>query len=249
MFIAEELIHPIQLTEFFSAYFQKQPLALAQKAISFKNFINWFFIQEILDSGHSDCWLPHKGTLPIEAELNSGTLTIKQALEGYNIGRTVLIRHAEKAHPIYAALAKNFNQCFSKPIDIQLYCTPGNQEGFNWHYDVEDVFVIQTSGEKEFRLLENTVTPRPLNVKSDQAEYFKKERGQEISCWLKAGDCLYIPAGYWHKAKALTDSFHISIGVMYQHIDFENSILEEPEPPQQKYLEKRDLSTIPENQS
>lgn len=216
MYILEELVHPLSLSDFKDNYFGKEPFATPQKAVTFKNLINWLFLQDIFESGHKDCWLPHHGSLPKQPELSSGTLTIDQALEGYAQGRTVLVRHAEKAHPVYAALARNFHECFVKPVDVQLYCTPKQQEGFNWHYDVEDVFIIQTSGEKEFRLRKNTMVSLPLDARTSQAEIFKQEKSRsEICCWLKAGDWLYIPAGYWHKAKALSDSCHLSIGVMY----------------------------------
>ena len=45
-------------------------------------------------------------------------------------------------------------------------------------------------------------------------EFHKEKNKTEIHCWLKAGDWLYIPKGYWHKARALKDSFHLSVGVL-----------------------------------
>ena len=35
---------------------------------------------------------------------------------------------------------------FAAPVDVHLYCTPAGQPGFGWHYDAEDVFVLQTAG-------------------------------------------------------------------------------------------------------
>jgi 50S ribosomal protein L16 3-hydroxylase len=157
-----------------------------------------------------------KGQLPDNPNLCTGRLTTYEAKIGFSLGRTLLIRHAEQSHNAMAEIAAQFGTLFKKPIDIQLYATPKDTEGFDWHYDVEDVFVIQSSGEKEFRLLANTVTPRPLPMMTKKNIRFSMEKkSPEIRCWLKAGDWLYIPAGYWHKAKAITDSYHLSVGVLF----------------------------------
>lgn len=215
MSIIKQLLAPLTLEEFTEKYFHKEPHAAPFRAASMQNLISWYLLSEIFANGHDDCWLPAKGQLPPQKELNSGYLTINQALKGFQEGRTVLVRHSERAHPILAAIARDFYNVFGDPIDIQLYCTPAGQEGFDWHYDVEDVFVIQSSGEKEFRLKKNTVSTFPLNPKTSQKELFFKEMpSAETRCWLKPGDWLYIPAGYWHKAKALKDSCHLSVGVM-----------------------------------
>ncbi|XGC79981.1 JmjC domain-containing protein [Bdellovibrio bacteriovorus] len=215
MSIIETLLSPLSLEEFNKTYFDKEPFAAPFKAASMENLVSWYLLSEILQSGHNNCWLPHHGRLPAEPALSSGTLTYQQALKGFQEGRTVLVRHAEQAHPVMQNIARDFHNCFKAPIDIQLYCTPAGQEGFDWHYDVEQVFVIQTAGEKEFRLRKNTVSARPLSMKTSQKDdFFKEPPGPEIRCWLKAGDWLYIPAGYWHKAQALTNSCHMSVGVL-----------------------------------
>jgi ribosomal protein L16 Arg81 hydroxylase len=42
---------------------------------------------------------------------------------------------------------------------------------------------------------------------------FEKESSPLLRCDLIAGDWLYVPAGYWHVARADEDSLSISIGV------------------------------------
>lgn len=215
MSILEELILPLSFSNFTDQYLLKEnPYAAPDKAFFMKNLASWSLLKEILSTQHNDCWLPLEGKLPEEPALNTGILNIHQALSGFQNRRTLLIRHAENAHSVMSFIAKDFQSLFQCPIDIQIYCTPAQQEGFDWHYDLDDVFVIQTCGEKEFRLRRNTTTPRPLDRKLPQKDYFIQEPpAPELRCWLKAGDWLYIPAGYWHKARAITDSFHLSVGV------------------------------------
>ncbi|KHD87356.1 MAG: hypothetical protein OM95_14730 [Bdellovibrio sp. ArHS] len=215
MSILEQLLAPMTLSDFSTNHLYREPYAAPEKAAFLRKSLSWNTLDEILFTGHKNCWLPRQGQLPTDENLNTGQLTFSQARKGFIEGRTVLVRHAEQAHPVFAAIARDFYRLFKAPIDVQLYCTPEGQEGFDWHYDYEDVFVIQSHGEKEFRLRKNSVNPGASLRKESQAEDLRKETNRaEIRCYLKPGDWLYIPAGYWHKALALTDSYHISVGVL-----------------------------------
>lgn len=215
MTILEELIAPLTLQEFGAEYLFKKPYAAPFKAERFKDLITWQMLGEIFQARHNNCWLPDHGHLPEQSELKTGQLTLEQAKESFRQGRTVLVRKAERVHPALSPIARDFFNIFQVPVDIQLYGTPASQQGFDWHYDAEDVFVIQSVGEKEFFLRENTFTPRPFPQKLPKDLQYEKETStNQFRCLLKAGDWLYIPAGYWHKAIAHTESFHLSIGVM-----------------------------------
>lgn len=217
MEILKEIIGPNQLNSFLSNHLFRSPYAAPFSARKFAGLADWNLLNEIFKSQHNNCWLVSNGKLPDDATLNTGVLTAQQAEQSFHLGKTILIRHAEKAHPKLSKIAKEFHDAFHSPVDIQIYATPKEKEGFDWHYDIEDVFIIQTHGEKEFRLIPNTVTSRPLPVMTPRNCRFRLENKKtEIRCWLKAGDFLYIPAGYWHKAKAVMDSIHLSAGVLCQ---------------------------------
>lgn len=221
MKIIEELIEPYSLNEFTELYFCKTPFAAPFKASRFRSLLSWPLLESILSTGHGDCWLPQQGRLPEEKELSSGTLSLAQALLGFEAGRTILVRHAELVAPLLSDIAEDFRSSFQCPVDIQLYCTPAGGEGFDWHYDLEEVFVIQSVGEKEFRLKPNTLALRPLPNPLPKNLHFEWERSPiEFRCLLKPGDWLYIPSGYWHKARALTPSYHFSVGVMVDPSNF-----------------------------
>lgn len=215
MAILQQLISPMTLKEFSEKHLFRAPFASPFQASQFKDLISWPLLWEIFQTEHKDCWLPKHGQLPPDPALQTGKLTFDQARKGYEEGRTVLVRHAEKAHPVLAEIAADFHQIFLDPVDIQIYGTPPEEEGFDWHYDSEEVFVIQSHGEKEFRLRKNTVNPWPQHMRIPKNMEFEREKPTaEIRCHLKAGDWLYIPSGWWHKARAITHSFHMSVGVM-----------------------------------
>lgn len=129
-------------------------------------------------------------------------------------GWTIFVRHAERCHGPLAELADEFRRAFQSPIDIHFFCTPPATEGFGWHYDVEDVFILQTQGSKKYRLRKNTVNPWPLVETTPDDLSYEAERSLVMECVLKAGDWLYIPPGYWHAAQAEELSISLSVGVM-----------------------------------
>lgn len=58
------------------------------------------------------------------------------------------------------------------------------------------------------RLLYNTAQVDPINPDYKKFPKFKKTKG--LMCYLKPGEMLYIPPGWWHYVVSLTPSFSIS---------------------------------------
>lgn len=212
----EALLGPMPLQQFREKYFERELLAVPGAAREYRRLLTWERLAGIFTSGHRDCWLADRGRLASKG----GTLTLEEAQRGFATGQTVVVRHSERADSALGEIAADFQRLFQRPVDIQLYVTPPGQEGFDWHYDVEDVFVIQSSGAKEFYLRKNRVTPAPwpMIFPKTLAELDRECAGPEMRCLLQAGDWLYIPAGTWHKARAMASSFHLSVGVLTRDI-------------------------------
>ena len=129
-------------------------------------------------------------------------------------GYTLCIRHAERHHAGLATVAHDFAEELSAPIDIHIYCTPANSPGLSWHYDVEEVFILQTRGSKSWELRKNTVHPWPVLETIPQDMRHEREIMPVMRCELQPGDWLYIPSGYWHRTRAKEESISRSIGVL-----------------------------------
>src|SRR5690606_27098688 len=113
------------------------------------------------------------------------------------------------------SLAQDFAKYFQTDVDIQLYCTPEGHNAFGWHYDVEEVFIIQAKGSKLYTIRPNTIHPNPLVQSIPKNLNYEKETTElEIKVLLQEGDFLYIPSGWWHIAQTQSESMHISIGLM-----------------------------------
>jgi ribosomal protein L16 Arg81 hydroxylase len=129
-------------------------------------------------------------------------------------GYTLCIRHADRHDAALAQLAADFHQDFLAPIDVHVYCTPAGKPGFSWHYDAEDVFILQTEGKKDWWLRKNTVNPWPLVETIPPDMRYEREIMPALHCTLAAGDWLYIPAGYWHRTAASELSTSLSVGIL-----------------------------------
>ena len=127
-------------------------------------------------------------------------------------GDSVVLRAAERFDRSLATLARSLESDVGGSVAVQLYGTPAGSHSFGWHYDFEDVFIVQCEGEKEYLLRENTLNPRPRHDAMPRDMHFERETTPVIACTLLRGDWLYIPAGWWHVAFARTDSLSISAG-------------------------------------
>jgi 50S ribosomal protein L16 3-hydroxylase len=132
-------------------------------------------------------------------------------------GYTLVVRHAEKHYAPISELARSFEHDFAADVNVHLYVTPAGGQGFSWHYDAEDVFIVQTAGSKEYSLRKNTVQPWPLEETLPVDMKYAREIMPLLRSKLTAGDWLYIPCGYWHKADAAhstEEAISLAIGVM-----------------------------------
>jgi 50S ribosomal protein L16 3-hydroxylase len=211
--IVERLLGKISFLEFEKEYFGKNPYSAALTGHDYRGILSWHLLCNILEN-HSDCWIAKKGELLADMNIRGGRVTFADAIKSYKKGATILVRHSEMANSQLWNIGEDFQRFFKAPVDIQLYFTPAEAQGFDWHYDLEDVFIVQSVGMKEFRLRKNTVSEIPLDVSKMQNDFLNERGGSEIRCLLNAGDFLYIPAGWWHCAHAVTDSAHLSVGVL-----------------------------------
>lgn len=206
----EQLFRDFPLRQFLDEWFLRQPFSLPRGAMDLQALGTWQTVELILAQPDADVlvvkagsrWEGHCPPAP------------DQARRLFDEGYTILVRHAERCHPRLAELATAFEHEFCADIDIHVYCTPANQHGFGWHYDAEDVFILQTSGNKEYSLRKNTVNPWPVVEALPHDMRYEREIMPLSKCLLNAGDWLYIPHGYWHKAEAKDAAFSLAVGVM-----------------------------------
>jgi lysine-specific demethylase/histidyl-hydroxylase NO66 len=103
------------------------------------------------------------------------------------------------------------------PVQINAYLTPAQNQGFSAHYDTHDVFVLQLSGRKRWRVHAPVLTdPLPGQVWQDRRDAVAARAAEQpvLELELAPGDALYLPRGYLHSAVALGENcLHLTVGM------------------------------------
>lgn len=203
----ESLLGLDSKTQFVDRYFLQFPYVRVAGFQELDAF-GWGTLKGLYASRHVDLLITHSG-----APVSESPKTWHEMDALLQNGHTLRIRHAERQSAAYFQLALAFHRTFESPIDCHVYATAPDSIGLHWHYDAEDVFVLQIQGAKEWRLRKNTVNPWPLIDTLPGDMQFEVERSASMECLLNPGDWLYIPAGYWHATRAVSQSLSISVGV------------------------------------
>ncbi|HET8614307.1 MAG TPA: cupin domain-containing protein [Actinomycetales bacterium] len=132
-------------------------------------------------------------------------------------GATIVLQGLHRLWPPLIDFSQALTADLGHPVQVNAYVTPPQSRGFDDHYDVHDVFVLQVEGEKRWRVHE-PVHRAPLRDQpwTDHRATVEAAAGTEpvIDTVLRPGDCLYLPRGYLHAATALGGvSTHLTFGV------------------------------------
>jgi 50S ribosomal protein L16 3-hydroxylase len=205
----DQWLNPMKVSSFVRDYLRAQPYASPSSASCAMPIFGWGTLDQLLTRNPPDILVVSQGKL---LELPRPR-TLGEARDLLTSGVGLVIRHAEKLDAGVAGLAASVTQQLPGEVHVQLIVTPAGTYGFGWHYDDEDVFIVQTEGSKDYFFRNNTVDrERPPGAAPDFARF-----GDEVSpigtARLLAGDWLYIPARWWHAAKCIEDSLSISLGI------------------------------------
>ncbi len=133
-------------------------------------------------------------------------------LEHCQAGATLIIDRVHKLVPPLETFVADLRAEIGHPVQVNLYCSWPENQGFSRHYDTHDVFILQLDGLKEWKVFGETFK---YPLKADKSS--KREPPDEPPIahhLLQPGDVLYIPRGHWHEALAVDrPSLHLTLGV------------------------------------
>jgi lysine-specific demethylase/histidyl-hydroxylase NO66 len=132
-------------------------------------------------------------------------------------GSTLVLQALHRVWPPILDFCQKLAAEMGHPVQANAYVTPPQNQGFNAHYDVHDVFVLQIEGEKRWRIhrpvLASPLRDQPWNDRRADVEK-RAEEAPLMETLLKPGDCLYLPRGHLHAATALGGvSIHLTLGI------------------------------------
>ncbi|WP_392543564.1 cupin domain-containing protein [Oryzobacter telluris] len=140
-----------------------------------------------------------------------------KVLRQFAEGATIVLQALHRTWAPVARTARELAADLGHPVQVNAYVTPPQNRGFDDHYDVHDVLVVQVAGEKHWSV-RPPVIEAPLRTQpwTDRREDVARAAGAGpvIDAVLRPGDCLYLPRGWLHSATALGGvSTHLTFGV------------------------------------
>ncbi len=205
----EKLLGDTPVREFFERHLFLAPFSHRGGAAELAAAGDWETLGHVLSNPDSDVLVVREGKLSRERRPSN----TEQARELSAAGHTIVVRNAQRHDDRLATLAREFERDFLGAVNVHFYATPAGTHGFGWHYDAEDVFILQTGGRKDYWVRKNSVNPWPLLETMPPDLGFEREITPVLKCTLERGDWLYMPAGYWHRADTGEDSESLSLAV------------------------------------
>lgn len=140
-----------------------------------------------------------------------------KVLQQFADGASIVLQGLHRLWPPVIDFVRAMVDDLGHPVQANAYITPPANRGFEPHYDVHDVFVLQIAGAKQWTVHE-PVHPDPLASQpwTDHREAIARRAGSApiIDTVVGPGDALYLPRGWIHSARALdTVSIHLTVGV------------------------------------
>lgn len=204
------LIHPITPEVFFSDYWGRRPLHIARGAEAFfSRLITLGELERYLSTDE----LYERGTVTTPrrtagppAPPPSSTSQVYQRLLG---GSSLRIRRMEclldPSAPVLELL-RSMEGALQHPKDsLSCYVAPPNAVGLGPHQDRTEIFTLQISGRKRWRLYHR--------VDSDRSIIHRREQLSDPTddFVLEPGDVFYLPRGLIHEVTNEVPSFSLTI--------------------------------------
>ena len=143
---------------------------------------------------------------------SSGLIQPDRLMDCYNAGATIVIQMAHVSISKLSRLAIDLENELDYNVQMTVYLTPPNSQGFSAHYDTHNVAIVQLSGTKTWKVYGFERQAPLLTDTFDQASFSPHLNGQEYS--LTPGARLYIPRGMVHEASSnAAPSLHVTIGL------------------------------------
>jgi len=219
------VISPMSVETFFAEYWEKKPLHIARGGLS--------YYEELLTPDMVTAQLRSPAGLTYEKDINlagrvdgkqimqngSGRASAAKVSDAISHGCSEHVVHPQRFVPGIAALLSALETYFGCLWGSNSFRTPPSSGGFKAHHDEVEVFMLQLSGAKHWRL--HTCPSGPL-PRTYCWEYEEGSLGKPVmELLLQAGDLLYFPRGTVHRGSTGPEvgSHHLTIST-YQRMNW-----------------------------
>jgi uncharacterized RmlC-like cupin family protein len=151
----------------------------------------------------------------------TGSVTITDLVDADRVreehaaGATLVLNSLHRLWPPIVDFCRALATELGHPTQCNAYVTPGGgAQGFAFHHDTHDVFVLQVSGTKRWQV-HTPVVELPLRSQTRAGDGLVAAGATPLlDVELQPGDALYLPRGYVHAASTTdSPSVHLTVGL------------------------------------
>jgi ribosomal protein L16 Arg81 hydroxylase len=237
----ERCVSPVEAERFLGEYWERRPLLVPRDEEGrFDDLLSAAELEQLVTSGglrHPAFRLVKAGEKIALGDYTedirwrpqpfTGTAKVERIAAEFSRGATIVLQALHVNHPPLARFCRGLERELGYPVQANAYYTPRSAQGLPVHHDTHDVLCLQLSGEKRW-----LVYPPALELPLRDQKYGPElgEPGKPVmDVTLRAGDTLYLPRGWLHKALTSDmDSLHLTIGInVYTWLEAFKAALEE----------------------
>ncbi|MBT2531243.1 hypothetical protein J7E83_03705 [Arthrobacter sp. ISL-48] len=210
------------MADFQANYFNKKPLFrknvlpnVAEDVLSLEDMDNLLNLEVVrfpyIKVNLNGTGVPEPGytkDIKVQGQTVSGVVDPEKLHSLYRAGGTITWASVNQIVPKVRDFTREINRAMRVRTDAVAFLTPAEKKGYPVHHDGVDLFIIQLSGSKKWRLW-NIADER----RGESASYSEAQLGAPvIEESLKPGDVLYLPYGTPHATEAEGEpSLHLSV--------------------------------------
>lgn len=219
---AERVLAPVPLQQFLDVYWGKRHLVVRRNDSGHYGSIFRFADVDrylALAARHPEARL-QLGQKGVSRKASVQEVEARELYAAVSSGATVLLESIDRCWPAAAELALVLSEAFSARVKVNVYMTPAGYQGAPLHPDIQDVFVLQMEGSKDWTLYEERVYEAVETLEHTRnmgysVPPFGSDPQVAEQTSLEQGDLLYIPRGLLHRAVAppTTPSLHLTVCV------------------------------------
>ncbi|MEV5595302.1 cupin domain-containing protein [Streptomyces sp. NPDC052496] len=132
---------------------------------------------------------------PSERRVLSGLVDPRYVVSQMRAGATLVFQAMSTYCPEVESFCSELAEDLGCPVAANAFLTPPHARGAEVHYDLSSIFIRQLAGSKTWRLYE---PPKQWPVKRSKPGA-TPQTPQCLEVTLNAGDCLYLPRGFYHE--------------------------------------------------
>jgi ribosomal protein L16 Arg81 hydroxylase len=215
-----DITTPIGRDRFFSTFWTRQAVHLKQDGRTFDEYFGWEALNTILNAGNlvfpkikvsrSDRPIPSE---EFTTDVGGHRIVDPRAvLNLFQDGASFGVTGADSYWAPLRSVVDGIYDELLESVHANVYCSPPRTQGFQCHFDLHEVFVLQVEGEKHWRVFRPTTDAPVQGWRPEDAPSAPTEPYLDVI--LSKGDILYVPRGHWHYAVVEDSiSLHLTMGV------------------------------------